>query len=77
MSAPAYKKTADMGSLCYSPDDPYPRLGPVHMCVSIFEYMRMVTCSELFLHPLQWARAETFELIEGCYSEGDSQGLPG
>ena len=32
---------------------------------------------DIFLGPLEWARAETGGADHGCYSEGDSQGLPG
>jgi len=46
-----------MDSLRYSPDDPYYRLGPVHTCL----YVRARETGEwdLFLGPLEWARAET------------------
>jgi len=42
--------------------------------VAMFEYVRLATY--LFPSPLQWARAETGELTEGCNSEGVSKGLP-
>jgi len=70
----AHEKTADMDGLRYSPDDPYYRLGPVHT----FLYVRVRETGEwdLFLGSLEWARAEIGELAKGCYSEGNSQGLP-
>jgi len=51
------EKTANMDSLRYSPDDPYYRLGPVHTC--IYVEVRETGDWDLFLGPLEWARAET------------------
>ena len=64
-----------MDGLRYSPYDPYYRLGPVHTCLCV--RVRETGDWFIFLGPLDWARAETGELTDGCYSEGDSQGLPG
>ena len=64
-----------MDGLCYSPDDPYYRHGPVHTC--IYVRVRETGDWDLFLGPLEWARAETAQLTDWCYSEGDYQGLPG
>ena len=64
-----------MDGLRYSPDDSYYRLGPVHTC--LYVRVRETGDWDIFLGPLEWARAETVELTDGCYSEGDSQGLPG
>jgi len=45
-----------MDGLCYSLYDPYYRPGLVHTCL----YVRVVTGDwDLFLGPLEWARAET------------------
>ena len=51
------EKTADMDGLRYSPDDSYYRLGPVHTCL----YFGVLETGDLdlFLGPLEWARAET------------------
>jgi len=48
---------ADMDGLRYSPDDPYYRFGPVHTC--LYVRVRETGDWELFLEPLEWARAET------------------
>jgi len=48
---------ADMDGLSYSPDDPYYRLGLVHTC--LYVRVRETGDWDLFLGPLQWARAET------------------
>ena len=63
-----------MDGLRYFPDDPYYRLGPVHTCL----YVRVRETGDwnIFLGPLEWAR-RLVELTDGCYSGGDSQGLPG
>jgi len=52
-----------MDSLRYSPDDPYYRLGLVHMC----RYVRVPETGDwdLFLGPLEWARAETGGAAQG------------
>jgi len=49
----SYEHDANRGS----PDDPYYRLGPVHTCL----YIRVLETGDwdLFLGPLEWARAET------------------
>ena len=47
----------DMDGLRYSPDDPYYRLGLVHTC--LYVRVRETGDWDLFLGPLQWARAET------------------
>jgi len=46
---------------------------------TLFSYVRARETGDwdLFLGPLEWARAETGGLTDGCYNEGDSQGLPG
>jgi len=46
-----------MDGLRYSPDDPYYRLGPVHTC--LYVRLRETGDCDLFLGPLEWARAET------------------
>jgi len=46
-----------MDGLRYSPDDPSYRLGPVHTCVYV--RVRETGDWDLFLGPLEWARAET------------------
>jgi len=46
-----------MDGLYYSPDDPYYRLGPVHTC--LYARVRKTRDWDLFLGPLEWARAET------------------
>ena len=46
-----------MDGLRYSPDDPYYRLGPVHTC--LYVRVRETGDWDLFLGPLEWARAET------------------
>ena len=51
------EKTADMDGLRYFPDDPYYRLGPVHTC--LYVQVRKTGGRDLFLNPLEWARAET------------------
>jgi len=51
------KKTADMDGLRPFPDDPYYRRGPVHMC--LYARVRETGDWDLFLGPLEWARAET------------------
>jgi len=51
------KKTADMDGLRYSPDDPYYRSGPVHTWLDV--RVRETGDWDLFLGPLEWARAET------------------
>ena len=48
---------ADMDGLHYFPDDPYYRLGPVHMC--LYVRARETGDWDLFLGPLEWVRAET------------------
>ena len=48
---------ADMDGLRYSPDNPYYRLGPVHTC--LYVRVRETGDWDLFLGPLEWARAET------------------
>jgi len=48
---------ADMDGLSYSPDDPYYRLGLVHTC--LYVRVRETGDWDLFLGPLEWARAET------------------
>ena len=40
-----------------TPDDPYYRLGPVHTC--LYVRVRETGDWDLFLGPLEWARAET------------------
>jgi len=51
-----------MDGLRYSPDDPYYRLGPVLTC--LYVQVRETGDWDLFLGP------------NGCYSEGNFQGLP-
>jgi len=51
------EKTVDMDGRCYSLDDPYYRLGPVHTC--LYVRVRKTGHWDLFLGPLEWARAET------------------
>ena len=46
-----------MDGLRYSPDDPYYRLGPVHTC--LYVRVRETGDWDIFLGPLEWARAET------------------
>jgi len=46
-----------MDGLRYSPDEPYYRLGPVHTC--LYARVRETGDWDLFLGPLEWARAET------------------
>ena len=46
-----------MDGLRYSSDDPYYRLGPVHTC--LYVRVRETGDWDLFLGPLEWARAET------------------
>ena len=48
---------ADVDSLRYSPDDPFYRLEPDHMC--LYVRVRETGDRNLFLGPLEWARAET------------------
>ena len=55
--AKSNEKTADMDGLRYSPEDPYYRLGPVHTC--LYVRVRETGDWDLFLGPLEWARAET------------------
>jgi len=64
-----------MDGLRYAPDDPYYRLGPVHTC--LYVRVRETGDWDLFPGPLEWAGRRLVELTDGCYSEGDSQGLPG
>jgi len=53
----AHKKTADMDGLRHSPDDPYYRLGPLNTCLHV--WVRETGGWDLFLGPLEWARAKT------------------
>ena len=46
-----------MDGLRYSPDDPYYRLGPVYTC--LYVRARETGDWDLFLVPLEWAKAET------------------
>ena len=52
--------------LRYSPDDPYYRLGPVHTC--LYVRVRETGDWDLFLGPLEWARAETGGADRGVLS---------
>jgi hypothetical protein len=62
-----------MDGLCYSPDDPYYRLGPVHTCLNV----RVRETGDWDLFPWNWRGQRLVELTDGCYSGGGSQGLPG
>ena len=62
-----------MDGLRYSPDDPYYRLGPVHTCL----YVRVRETGDWDLFPWNGRGRRLVELTNGCYSGGDSQGLPG
>ena len=63
-----------MDGLRYSSHDPYYRLGPVRTC--LYVRVRETGDWDLFLGPLEWARAETGRADpNGCYSGGDSQEL--
>jgi len=44
--------------------------------VSMFEYVRLVTGTSSWV-PWNGRGRRLVELTDGCYSEGDSQGLPG
>ena len=50
-------KMTDTEGLRYSPIDPYYRFGPVHTC--LYVRARETGDWDLFLGPLEWARAET------------------
>jgi len=63
---------ADMDGLHYYPDDPYYRLGPVHTCLYVQE--RETGDWDLFLGPLEWARAETGGAVRWVLCGGDCQG---
>ena len=62
-------------ALRYSPDEPYYRLGPVHTC--LYVRVRETGDWDIFLVPWNGRGRRLVELTDGCYSEGDSQGLPG
>ena len=65
-----------MDGLHYSPDDPYYRLGPVHTAACLYvRACRLVTKTSFYV-PWNGRGRRLVELTEGCYNEGDSQGLP-
>jgi len=81
-----------MDGLLYSPDDPYDRLGPIHMCLYVRACRLVTGTSSMFGHggfgakapplaarPVPWngRGRRLVELTDGCYSGGNSQGLPG
>jgi len=55
--------------------DPYYRLGPVHTCLYV-RACRLVTGTSSYV-PWNGRGRRLVELTDGCYSGGDSQGLPG
>jgi len=57
MSELAHKKTVMMHGPRFSYDDPYYSVGPVHTC--LYVRLRETGDWDLFLGPLEWARAET------------------
>ena len=64
-----------MDGLRYSPGDPYYKLGPVHTCLYLGA-CRLVTGTSSWV--LWNGRGRRLvQLTNGCYSEGDPQGLPG
>jgi len=64
-----------MDGLRYPSDDLYYRLGPVHTCFYV-RACRLVTGTS-FQVPWNGRGRRLVEMTEGCYSRGDSQGLPG
>ena len=59
----------------YSPDTLTTDLG-LSIRVSMFEHVRLVTGTSSLV-PWNRPGRRLVELTEGCYSEGDFQGLPG
>jgi len=65
----------DMDGLRYSPDVPYYRFGPVH--TYLYVRVRETGDWDLFLGPLEWARAETGGTPTGVIAEGILRGCQG
>jgi len=73
---PCPQKTADINGLRYSPHDPHYGLGPVHTSLHV-----RVTWDWWLGHlprspGTEWVALRLMELTNGCWSGGNSHGLP-